>query len=79
MAQGVGNTNHSLNICEQRLHDRFIHGWFGDMETGSDMELYRHVKVRFSYSLYFDAVTIPKYNIDMQCVNFSHEITGLQL
>ena len=35
------------------------------METGSDMELYRHVKVRFSYSLYFDVVTIPKYRYAM--------------
>ena len=76
-AQGVGNTHRFLNICKQRLHDQFIQGWFGDMETGSDMELYRHVKVRFSYSLYFDVVTIPKYN--MQCVNFLPEITGLQL
>ena len=65
MAQGVGNTHRFCNICKQRLHDQFIQGWFGDMETGSDVKLYRHVKVRFSYSLYFDVVTIPKYRYAM--------------
>ena len=76
MAQGVGNTRHFLNICKQRLHDQFIQGWFGDMETGSDMELYRHVKVRFCYRLYFDVVTVPKYRYAM-CKFFcrNHRLT----
>ena len=34
------------------------------METGSDMELHGHVKVRFSYGLYFD-VAISKYRYTM--------------
>ena len=56
---------HFLNICKQRLPDQFIQGWFGDMETGSDIELYGHVEVRFCYNLNFDVVTIPKYRYTM--------------
>ena len=65
LAQGVGNTHRFLNICKQRLQDQFIQGWFGDKENGSAMELYTHVKVKFSSSLYFNVVTFPKYRYAM--------------
>ena len=65
IAQGVPDVNLFLKICKQRLQDQFIQGWFGELETKADTELYRHVKSRFSYSFYLDVVNIPRYRYSM--------------
>ena len=58
--QSVGNTEHFLSLCKQRLTDQFIQAWNNEISTSTRADSYRLFS-DFGFKSYLETVNIQKF------------------